>query len=417
MQTQERLAQEQRDAALVKRLVPPTPLPARDSEPLLPEATPQDSIWDDDPDEIFRSAVSEIETQPLPPQPPETPWSVVVLLLAFLFSFVGGTVMALITYPTVTIEVVPVTKSVNVTMPLALPTRTLTPVTLTKAETAHTSGKGHHDARRATGTLTFYNGLFTTHTIPAGTIFTGADGVKVAAGADVTIPSGNPPSYGQATVAAQAFQTGSVGNIAAGDIATTVSSGVLVKNGPFRGGRDARDFPAVAQPDIDRLTSTLKGALSQRMPQSFVLRHGEAVQPTSCTFKSIPNHRVGDEAQMVMLQVTETCTGIAYNSEQLSQRATTLFTQQTDPGAHYQLVGEVQTQLVSVTPLTVACRGWWVYILSQDYEQFLAERIAGDSPQQAKKYLLQTGFLIHATVLEQLPLDPAHIHFQVFIGL
>jgi hypothetical protein len=409
--------QEQRDAALVNRLVPPATSPVRDSEPLLPEATSQDHTLGDDPEEIFRSAVSEIETQPLPPQPPETPWSVVIAMLLFLLSFVGGTIIALMTYPTVTITVVPVTKSVSVTMPLALSTHALAPVTLTRSETAPTSGTGHQDARPARGTLIFYNGLFTPQTIPVGTVFTGRDGVKIATEASVTIPAGNPPSYGQATVAAQAFQAGSVGNIAVGDIATTVSSGVLVKNGPFRGGREARDFPAVAQPDLDRLTSTLKSALSQQMPQSFVLLPGETVQPTNCTFKSAPNHQVGEEAQRVMLQVTETCTGIAYDSEQLSQRATTLFTQQTDPGAHYQLVGEVQVQLVSVTPLTVACRGWWVYILSRDYEQFLAERIAGDSPQQAKKYLLQTGFLIHATVQEQLPLDPAHIHFQVFIGL
>ena len=101
----------------------------------------------------------------------------------------------------------------------------------------------------------------------------------------------------------------------------------------------------------------------------------------------------------------------------MSRQATALFTKQTAPGTQYQLVGEVQVQLVSVTPLTVSCRGLWACALSQDYEQFLAEQIAGDSPQQAKKYLLQTGFLTRATVPEKLPQDPAHIHFQVFIGL
>lgn len=80
-------------------------------------------------------------------------------------------------------------------------------------------------------------------------------------------------------------------------------------------------------------------------------------------------------------------------------------------------MGEVQVQLASVTPLTVSCRGLWAYILSPDYEQFLAERIAGDSPQQARKYLLHTGVLTRATVSQPLPQDPAHIHFQVFIGL
>jgi hypothetical protein len=70
------------------------------------------------------------------------------------------------------------------------------------------------------------------------------------------------------------------------------------------------------------------------------------------------------------------------------------FAAQASPGAQYHLVGEVQVQVVNTTPLIVSCRGLWAYTLSQDYEQFLAERIAGDSPQQAHKYLLHTGLLI-----------------------
>jgi hypothetical protein len=382
------------------------------SEPLMPLADTQD----DDPEAIFLRAVAEIDTQPLPPQP-EICWPLVIVTFLFFFSFVGGSVIALITYPTVTIDVVPVTRSATLTAPLALPTRPLAPVTLSKAETAPTTGHGHQDARPARGTLTLYNGLFTAQSIPSGMVFTGADGVKVATEAAVTIPEGNPPSYGQATVEAQALQAGSSGNLAAGDITTTVSSGVLVKNGPFGGGRDARDYQAVAQPDIQSLTLALKSTLSQQMPLAFVLRPGEAVQPTHCMFSTTPDHWAGAEAHTVTVQATETCAGIAYNSDQLSQQASALFTQQTSPGANYQLVGEVQVQLVSVAPLTVSCRGLWAYTLSQDYEQFLAEQIAGDSPQQAQKYLLQTGLLTRAMVSQKLPQDPAHIHFQVLIGL
>jgi hypothetical protein len=222
------------------------------SEPLSPASVPRIDTPDDDPEEIFLNAIAEIDTQPLPPpqQSQEVYWPLVILTLLFFFSFAGGTVIALLTYPTVTIDVVPVTRSVTLTMPLALPTRTLALVTLTRAETAPTTGHGHQDARPARGTLTLFNGLFTAQTVPIGTVFTGADGVKVATEAAVTIPAGNPPSYGQATVEAQALQAGSRGNLAAGDITTTVSSGVLVKNRPFGGGRDARDFQAVAQPDL-----------------------------------------------------------------------------------------------------------------------------------------------------------------------
>src|SRR6266851_1545809 len=140
---------------------PPDVVTDPPSEPVTPLAdTP-----DDDPEEIFLRAVAEIDTQPLPPQQ-EICWPLIFLTLAFFFSFMGGSIIALLTYPTITIEVMPVTKQVSLTTPLALPTRTLAPVTLTRSLTTGTTGKGHQDARSAAGTLTFYNGQAAAQTIP-----------------------------------------------------------------------------------------------------------------------------------------------------------------------------------------------------------------------------------------------------------
>ena len=138
------------------------------SEPLM-SAVPQADALNDDPEDIFLNAIAEINTQPLPPQQQEICWPLVILTLVFFFSFMGGAVIALVTYPTVTIEVVPVTRSVTLTAPLALPTRALAPMSLSQSLTIATTGEGHQDARAATGTLTFYNGLFTAQTIPRGT--------------------------------------------------------------------------------------------------------------------------------------------------------------------------------------------------------------------------------------------------------
>jgi baseplate J-like protein len=382
------------------------------SEPVMPLADAKD----DDPEEIFLRAVADIDTQPLPPRQ-EICWPLVIVTLLFFFSFVGGSIIALLTYPTVTIEVVPVTKQVSLTAPLALPTRALAPVTLTRSLTIHTTGKGHQDARNAAGTLTFYNGQAAAQTIPGGTGLTGQDGIKISTDRAVTIPPGIPPTYGQVSVSARALVPGSAGNIAAGDINTTVALAVFVKNSAFSGGQNQRDYPAVTQRDQDRLTVQLRNTSTQAIPQAFPLAVGEQVFPTDCTFKVSPNHRVGAEATALTITASEICSGIAYNSQQLIKRATTLFTQQATPGTHYQLVDEVQVRVIGVSPLTVSCRGLWAYALPQDYEQFLAEQIAGDSPQQAQKYLLQTGFLTRATVPEKLPPDPAHIHFQVYIGI
>lgn len=122
MQTKERRVQEQQDEALVNRLMPPPP-PASESEPLMPSLLPQADVPEDDPEKIFLNAIAEIDTQSLPPQSPqpqEICWPLVILVFVCLFSCVAGTVMALLTYPTVTVAVVPVTRSVTLTMPLAL---------------------------------------------------------------------------------------------------------------------------------------------------------------------------------------------------------------------------------------------------------------------------------------------------------
>lgn len=54
--------------------------------------------------------------------------------------------------------------------------------------------------------------------------------------------------------------------------------------------------------------------------------------------------------------------------------------------------------------------------LYQDYEHYLAQQIAGKSQQDAKTYLLRTGFITRATVPAPLPKDPGHVHFLILIG-
>src|SRR5436305_2984465 len=105
------------------------------------------------------------------------------------------------------------------------------------------------------------------------------------------------------------------------------------------------------------------------------------------------NNKRGEAA----VNASKTCEGIAYNQDELERSATAAFTT-TRPGTNYLLEGDIQINVTSVSPLTVSLRGLWVYHLSQDYKQFLAQQIAGDTPEQAKSYLLQTGFITQATV-------------------
>ncbi len=119
------------------------------------EQEEEEDYFSTDPDVIFRREYSKLETIPLKQAEPTTPWPSLLLFAAFFLSVVGGAVLGIVTYPTVTIDLVPVTKRVTITAQLPLlQTRMLAPVTLTKTETAPTTGHGHQDARTATGHLT-----------------------------------------------------------------------------------------------------------------------------------------------------------------------------------------------------------------------------------------------------------------------
>jgi hypothetical protein len=371
-----------------------------------------------DTDTIFAEYISSLDTQPLPKITPKgaIPWGFVLFTLLLFLSFVGGTIVALVTYPTVTVTLTPLERTGTLTTPLAFHTRQLSPITLTQSITTPTSGKGHTNAVNARGALLFYNGAFTPQMIYAGTVFTDADGVKVVTDQTETVPPGNPPSYGSIRVAAHAIIPGAAGNILAGDINTPCCSpSILVKNTAFTGGADARDYHAVAQGDRDRLIAPLRKTLARRIQRAFPLQPTESIYIAACTFTAIPNHHVGDEANALTLTAKQTCRALAYNKDQLTRAATAVFTAQTRPDPQYELVGTVKTTIEGGSPFTVSCSGLWVYSLSQDYERYLAERIAGDNSEQAKAYLLKTGLITHVTITQDLPKDPDYIHFQVVV--
>jgi hypothetical protein len=190
---------------------------------------------------------------------------------------------------------------------------------------------------------------------------------------------------------------------------------VLVRNlASFIGGRDARDFPAVAHTDIDSLTRTVRTTLAQAFTTAFPVRPGEQAQPTNCRTVTTANYQIGEEAQSVTLTSIKTCSALAYSQGELTREATAAFTH-TRPAPSYHLVGSLQTTVQSVTPVSVAIRGKWAYTFSPDYQQRLAQQIHGDTPAKARASLLKTGVISYASVPETLP--PAmYITFLVLVG-
>ncbi len=388
--------------------VTPTELGSEPLTPLPPDAV-QPADDDDSPDAIFMRAVSEIPTQPLPKytsreQEIVEPYFLCSVFLV-VFCLLVSSIAAVVNQPVVTVTLFPVHKSLQITTTIPLQTRQLAPVTLTRTLTAQTTGHGHQEARPATGTLTLYNGLFTQQTIPRGTVFAGADGVKMVTDEAVTIP-------------ALAVVAGSSGNIAAYDINATFVNGVSVKNtSPFSHGQDARGYQAVAQRDLDTLTSKLQQQLTQAIPQAFRIAPGEEVTPTNCVFTASADHGIGEETQKVTVKAIKTCSAIAYSQDALQKKAVTAFTT-TRPGKKYELVSGVRTSVMSVSPFLVRCSGSWEYVFTSDYEQYLAEQITGDTPAQARAYLLKTGVVSQATITQSQTLpDPYHIKFVILVGV
>src|SRR6266446_4662971 len=82
--------------------------------------------------------------------------------------------------------------------------RILAPLTLSQSVSVPTTGRGHQDAKAATGTIIFYNGLSTSQSVAIGTVLTGQDSISVATDQAISIPPANPPSLGEASVTAHA---------------------------------------------------------------------------------------------------------------------------------------------------------------------------------------------------------------------
>jgi hypothetical protein len=374
----------------------------------------------DDPDVIFIRAVVEIDTQPLPRRKrTETITITNVLQTVFCVSLIGiglfGIVWQAITYPHTLVVLYTKAKPASITTMLDLRTRMLEPVTITRSTTTQTSGYGHQNAAQATGTLIFYNGSATPQYVPSGSMFTGKDGVKVTTEQSITVPAANLPAIGSLPVLASAMLSGSQGNIAAFDVDMVLSPVLKVRNeASFTNGRDARSYRAVAPQDLTTLTETVNKTVIQAFTMAFPLQQGEKAIPTQCHTTTSANHQIGQEAQNVTVITSKTCSAVTYNSQQLNRQATAAFTQ-TKSAATYHLVESVQTTLRSVAPLSVTISGKWVYTFSQDYQQYLAQEIAGDSPAKAKAYLLKTGVISYASIQSILP-PATYINFLVLVG-
>jgi hypothetical protein len=311
----------------------------------------------------------------------------------------------------------------------------LSPITLSQSETVPATGHGHQDAQAATGTLTFYNGELQPVTIAAGTPVSGQDGVSVITDATLTIPPALPPAFGTGSVTAHAAHAGPAGNIVAGDINTMFASGVYVKNlTAFTGGQDARDFLLVTRTDRDRAAATLQAKVRASMSAALQgqLLPGQALHAQPCSPAITANHAIGEEATSLTVSVSETCTAVAYDEQQLQERTTQLLTTQAAHtfGPGYQLAGNVQVTVSkaitsptsSQVLLTFTGAGTFAYTLTEQAQQHLKTLLAGQPRLVALHWLTRQPGIASASITglsdnQPLPDDLGHLHLLLLVPL
>jgi len=363
-----------------------------------------------------------------------------VLFLLLLCVFVLGDLadnqlIALMT-PTATITITPDVRTITLQSTATLG-KLLAPLTLTESQTVLTTGHGHQDTRQATGTFTFYNGEFQSITVAAGTVLTGNDGIQIAITQEAVIPpldpTTTPPTFGQVTVAAQAVRVGASGNIPAFDVSgACCAASVLVKNlAPFAHGQDKRDFMLVTKADRDTTAAILQAKVTASMNAALQgqLLPGQALQTMPCSPATTADHAPGSEATHLTVNVSETCTAVVYDMQQLNARATQLLmTQATQRlGTGYLLYGNahVSVSKVTATPttsgvvLTFTCQGTYAYTLNRQAQQRIKTLIAGKPRLTALHLLLQQAGIHTASINgisdnQPLPDDQTHLHLLIF---
>ncbi len=380
--------------------------PPETSEPTPPPETETTALVSTEPDVIDGEVTAVLEPEPTQdhtPQKQKPYWLLIPFTILCCLLFLAASYLLPLLTPSATILIFPVERTISTTTAIQVHGRPLPTLTLSQSQTVPATGKMHQTATRAQGTIIFYNGLFTSQTIAAGTVLTGADGVKVVTDQLAIIPAANPPYIGQVTISAHAIAPGASGNIPAWDInhVCCVTGVKAVNIRAFTGGAAAKDFIVVTKADIDAVEGTIKTILlkSEQAALEAQITAEEALTTPLCSEEVTADHRIGEEAKDITVTVSETCSSIAYVAHDVYQDATQLLT--TDAtrklGTTYSLIGAIQVHIIHAAitksrqgqaTILVQITGTWVYQITPDMQQHLIKLIAGKTQQQALALLL-----------------------------
>jgi hypothetical protein len=148
----------------------------------------------------------------------------------------------------------------------------------------------------AHGTLTVYNGSILSERIPQGMIFSTGNSVEVITNASVSIPAGNTPYYGFATIPAHSVVKGQQGNIPAFAINNTFGTSLYIRNEhAFTGGANGYAVSALTMHDRQIAMGIARASLTAQVAhinaflaipchESSAEKNGVVTLSSSCQF-------------------------------------------------------------------------------------------------------------------------------------
>jgi hypothetical protein len=372
---------------------------------------------------------------------------VALLLLLGMGIFLYRPVINLFFPPTATVTIIPQSQQLQHIYPmmavLGIPdpsknqvdARALYAGSQTQSQTVKASGQGHIAGQQAQGALTFYNVSTAQQAVPAGTIIFTSSGVALVNDDALILPPLDPAAGPVATTdTAHTVNVGNSQNIPAYVLNNQpcCEGNIYVSNTePFFGGQDAQAFSYVQQSDIDGVSAALSASLGRQATmalQGQVHANERPVGAPHCMPQVRSNHRAGDRASSVSVDVMMSCVGEVYDMQAVQILASRDLTQDaaTSPGPSYISVGAILAQVAKATPdsqgnvaLVVNAVGIWVYQFSDAQRAHLAGLVTSKESRDAQAILLkQTGvrqvsITLTGMGITTLPGDTRHITVAV----
>jgi hypothetical protein len=274
-------------------------------------------------------------------------------------------------------------------------------------------------------------------TVDAGTEVATETGAAFRFTDAVTVPAADAATGepGAATGAVAAVQAGSGGNVETGELGGRLPNGVYYSNRmePTAGGSD-KEFPVVAQEDLDALTAAARQAAPELAAAALADEDsGEDVIASTVTVAEQHDafdHEAGAEAENVALQATLTLDVMTYDGREASEQVEPMMVSRLNDEAPEGFA--VHPEQIAFDPpttveesergvrLEVTASAEAEAVLDDAERQALIASLAGASPEQAAAILAQRPEIAEFAVAyhpawlpQQMPVNTGGIRLEI----